>query len=240
MNSICKFLASMMVTGLLTTSLAQAKEVGFQTVSLGSLTLNDSQTKSLSLGQARYIRNLVISAEGVGDDSQIEVMVNGIVKGTIYAPGRDPSYIVTVTETASSIQFRHRSGGSMRLHDVLATVSNWQGHQQPEGDSPSLEEDSMRSLAQRTLSVLENLQEFISPADEALYFSPIKRQAGIVLAYAGAKGEHSNKAMVATKALQYQIAFARNFIEDLMESEATFNDAVELINIQESIGDMLD
>jgi hypothetical protein len=39
---------------------------------------------------------LIVQAQGISSDSVIEVMVNGQVKGTIYAPGRDPSYVVTI------------------------------------------------------------------------------------------------------------------------------------------------
>jgi hypothetical protein len=247
MNRICQLLAAMMIsTGLLMgANQAQAQtqnsstEMSFQTVSLGSVTLRDSQTKSLSLGKVRFIRNLVISAEGFGSGSMVEVMVNGLVKGTLYAPGRDPSFVVTIGEVAGSIEFRHRSGEAMRLNDVLATVSTGQGSSQPAGQ-PTVEADGdLQALAQKTLNVLESLRGFISPADEAMYFTPIRQQAGLVLAYAGARGEHSNKAIVAAKALQYQIAFARNYLEDLMQNEATFDFAVELIHIQESIDDLL-
>jgi hypothetical protein len=245
MNRMFQFLAAMMIsTGLLMgASQAQAqnlsREMGFQTVSLGGLTLRDSQTKSLALGKTRYVRNLVISAEGLGGGSAIEVMVNGLVKGTLNAPGRDPSFIVTIGEVASSIEFRHRSGEAMKLNEVLATVSTSQSASQPEDQPSSEAEDELQALAQKTLNVLESLRGFISPADEALYFTPIRHQAGLVLAYAGARGEHSNKAIVAAKALQYQIAFARNYLEDLMQNEATFDFAVELIHIQESIDDLL-
>ena len=42
-----------------------------------------------------------------------DVVVNGDVKGTIYVPGRDPSYIVTVGDYTDSIEFISRNGTSI-------------------------------------------------------------------------------------------------------------------------------
>ncbi len=53
----------------------------------------------------RYIKKLIIAAEGVRNDAKFEVIVNKENKGTIYVPGRDPIYTVTIEDYASSIEF---------------------------------------------------------------------------------------------------------------------------------------
>ncbi len=43
--------------------------------------------------------------------------------GSIFAPGANPSFYITVNESALSIEFRHRSGASLQVLDMKATVS---------------------------------------------------------------------------------------------------------------------
>lgn len=210
----------------------------FDQISLGGVLVSGSQTASVSLGRSRYIRNLVIQAEGVGRDSIVEVMVNGVVKGTLYAPGSDPSYVVTVAEVSDSIQFRHHSGGSMRVIAIQATVGPWPGSHFGGGfyGSPS----ELRNLAQRTLMVIEALKPFVDAADEKTYLLPIKQQAGYAIVYLNAHGNVSKKSIQALQALIYEIDFAHGYIEDLMQADETFEMAVELLTVRETLDDLLD
>lgn len=214
--------------------------INFETLELGSVTVANSETQSLSLGQARYIKNLVIQAEGIGSASTIEVMVNGQIKGTIYAPGSDPSYVVTVAETAGSIEFRHRAGGTMRVSSVVATVSEWRGRPSHGYGHPIYgREDEVRELAERALVALEDLKSFTQPSDEALYLFPIKKQAGFVIVYTDARGSHSQKATLALEALQNQIDFSKSYLEGLLQTDEAFDAVVELLTVRESIEELL-
>jgi hypothetical protein len=76
----------------------------------GSVTLYAGTTQQVRLNGARYIKKLIISAEGVRNDAMFDVVVNGDVKGTIFVPGRDPSYFVTVEDYADSIELVSRGG----------------------------------------------------------------------------------------------------------------------------------
>ena len=65
----------------------------FQSVSISSaFIVGNSETQTIWLQGSRHIRNIIVQAQGTNQDSMVEVMVNGEIKGTIYAPGRDPSY----------------------------------------------------------------------------------------------------------------------------------------------------
>ncbi len=75
------------------------------TIYSGRMTVSLKNPKTLSLRHPRYIKKLVISAEGVRRDAKFNVVVNGDIKGTIYVPGRDPSYYVTIEDYVESIQF---------------------------------------------------------------------------------------------------------------------------------------
>lgn len=232
------FLLSLVCFGV-SQAFAQSR-LSFESVEMGKLTIGNAQTNSLQLSHARYFKNLIIQAEGVSSDSTVEVVVNGQIKGTIYAPGRDPSYFVTIEETASSIQFRHRDGGSMRILSVMATVSNWKGRPaQSGGGSLYGREDEVSYLAQRALSAVEDLKYLSSPNDEALYLFPIKKQAGFVLVYSDARGSHSQKATTALIALQNQIDFARPYLESLLSMDDAFDLVVELLSVRESIDELL-
>ena len=214
--------------------------ISFENMDLGSVIVTNSETKSLSLGPARYIKNIIIQAEGIATASTIEVMVNGQVKGTVFAPGSDPSYVVTIAETANSIEFRHRTGGTMRVINVLATVSTWQGKPSKGHEGPLNGADNeVRKLAERTLLTLEDLNHFSQPQDEALYLFPIKKQAGLVIVYSDAKGSYSHKAILALEALQNQIDFAKTYLEGLLKNADAFDAVVDLLTVRESIEELL-
>lgn len=84
----------------------------------GSRILHSGTTDSIYLPETTDIKKLIISAEGVRNDAMFDVVVNGEVKGTIYVPGRDPSYHVTIEDTASQIELVSRFGKA-RISRVL-------------------------------------------------------------------------------------------------------------------------
>jgi hypothetical protein len=76
-------------------------------------TLSSGTTQQVRLSGQRYIKKLIISAEGIRNDAMFDVVVNGDVKGTVYVPGRDPSYFVTIEDSADSIEFVSRNGNAI-------------------------------------------------------------------------------------------------------------------------------
>ena len=79
----------------------------------GAFTLYAGTTQQVRLNGARHIKKLIISAEGIRNDAMFDVVVNGDVKGTIYVPGRDPSYFVTIEDYTDSIEFVSRNGNAI-------------------------------------------------------------------------------------------------------------------------------
>src|SRR5689334_16323497 len=70
------------------------------------LVVGSGRTASVPLANSMKIDKLIIQAQGAGRaDAMFDVMINGVSKGTIYVPKNDPSYIVTVDATATSIEF---------------------------------------------------------------------------------------------------------------------------------------
>ncbi len=88
-----------------------------------SFKLKSGRTKSIQLRSHQYIKKLIIEAEGIRRDATFEVIVNGEVKGTIYVPGRDPSYIVTIEDSTSSIEFMSRNGNA-RIRKIFVVREN--------------------------------------------------------------------------------------------------------------------
>lgn len=75
--------------------------------------LSEGQFKTIDLRYLFYIKKLYISASGLRNDAYFDVMVNGETKGTVYVPGRDPSYIISVEDYADQITLRSFSGTAM-------------------------------------------------------------------------------------------------------------------------------
>lgn len=240
MNTLKNLLLTIGVALGATTALALSPSYETVTVS-GAFTIAESSVQTVSLQNARYIRNIVVQAEGYNRDSMIEVMVNGEVKGTIYAPGHDPSYVVTIGETATSIQFRHRSGGAMRVLNVVATLSTWAGHP-PYGGGHSIggSLSQVEDLANQALMAIEAIRQFSTVDEETTYLMPIKRKAGQVLIMAGAHGDLSGRTATALINLQNQIDFASEYIGVMMEKDGLFEAAVDLLTVRERINDLLD
>jgi len=208
----------------------------FETVRLGgNFSVGDSETKSISLGGPRYIKNLVVQAQGIYSDSAVEVMVNGQIKGTLYAPGRDPSYVVTIGEVARTIEFRHRSGGAMRILDVVGTVSEWSGNPGNHDGGFTGSRDQVQQLALTAMRQIETLRAFSSPDDESTYLFPIKKNAGLVYVMSSAHGDLSRKTVMQLVALSDQIDFANSYLSLLMQQDGAFDAVVNLLTVRESI-----
>lgn len=84
-------------------------------------TLVGGTTEQVRLNGSRYIKKLIISAEGIRSDAMFDVVVNGDVKGTVYVPGRDPSYFVTIEDEADSIEFVSRNGNAIISRILVIT-----------------------------------------------------------------------------------------------------------------------
>lgn len=203
--------------------------------------VHDGETVSKALQHPAYVKNLVIQAHGDAAASTIEVMVNGETKGTIYAPGQDPSYVVTVEAQTHSIEFRHRSGGTMRVLQVLATLSTRTAPS--EEFPPHHYTDTQRRidvLAKKVIQIVGDLQPYSDLQNESQYLIPLKKAAAMVRVMNSAHGSLGKDTRKALLELEAQIAFSESYIQKLLEQHAMFDAAVELMTIQETISELLD
>lgn len=212
-----------------------------QTIDLSQrFQVRDSETISVRLQKPAYVRNLIVQARGVSAASTVEVMVNGQVKGTIYAPGQDPSYVVTVEAAASSVEFRHRYGGTMEILNVKAVTFPTNEFPRPHPHRPQTPADAVQALARDVIHLVGDLQSYADYTTEKDYLQPIKRKAGEVLVMNGAHGALSIHTRRALQDLQKQIELADPYIEDILNRNALFELGIELLTIKEGIRDWLD
>ena len=238
-NQFAKYLVGLFIGAGSLSASAQIKD-SYETVSLGGgITVGAAETKSIALNGVHRLKNIVVQAEGIATDSTIEVMVNGQVKGTIYAPGRDPSYVVTIEETARSIEFRHRVGGAMRIINVIATQSLWSKPVRG-GGGLYIDNEQVKLLAANVLEQIEILRGFATPTEMKVYLYPIKKNAGLVFVMSNAHGNLSKKTVAQLIALMDQIDFAHAYLGTLMQKDDAFESVVEILTVRETISDLLD
>ncbi|OFZ53655.1 MAG: hypothetical protein A2428_11095 [Bdellovibrionales bacterium RIFOXYC1_FULL_54_43] len=237
----------MMITGLGLAALntTPAHAIGRETITVpGSfLQIDEGQTVSLSVGEFRHISKLIVRAEGIHRDAMIEVLVNGDTKGTIYAPGSDPSYIVTVGEATSSIELRGMRG-RMNVRGIQAVVA---GHaldpsryDYSQGRISRPIYNEAMELATRAINLADQLADFVSYKDLGTYVLPLKKAAGRAYAVASARSPMSTRVHQALWALKNQIAYARDFLNSTMERNAAYEVAVQLMRLEEEIEDVLE
>lgn len=77
---------------------------------ISNLTLKEGEYKTIYLPNRMFVKKLYISASGYSSATYFDVMVNGDIKGTIYAPGRDPLYIINISDSADTINLRSMYG----------------------------------------------------------------------------------------------------------------------------------
>lgn len=229
-----KFLAALvMLIG--TQAMAQA------TVLSGSFTLNPGETKSVR-NRAAYIEQVFVQAEGAGrQDAMFEVWANGKLKGSIYVPGRDPSYVVTIRETVSSLEYRQVSGGSVIVHQVRANMH--QGTTQI-GTRPNLggygySPSSAVELAQRTVAVINDLKPQANYAQLGEFLLPIRKSAARLYSIGASRAPFSLQVRNALIDLRTQINAAGVYLEQNLETDSAFDLTTELMTIKETIDALL-
>lgn len=227
-----------LLTGIL--MLVSVQAMAQSTVLSGYFHLGQGEIKSIPMHPA-YIEQVFVQAEGASrQDAMFEVWANGKPKGTIFVPGRDPSYIVTIRETVSSLEFRQTSGGSVTVHQVRASMS--QGTPQI-GQRPGLgggySASAAVEVAQRTVAVVNELKPNANYAQLGAYLLPIRKSAARLYALGAARSTYSAPVRGALANLLTEIDQACNYIDQNLETDSMFDLTTELLMIREQIATML-
>lgn len=233
------FLSLVSHPGLFADDSDRWKEV---TLSNSSFTLDAGKSAVLNLDGWRHVRKLYVEAQGAtSSGGMMEIVVNNDVKGTIYVPGTDPTYVVTVEETAERVTFRHTSGGSIRVFSVKALQSDHPVPVTPPvSPAPTPQQGIASFLAHRSAQLVDTLRPFCDPATEYVqYLLPIKSTAGRAMAIASVHGDLSAKTRDAMLIVAKQIESADALISQLMRKDQTYQMAIDLLATKYAIYDKL-
>ena len=239
------------LVGALATSapaISQEFNERFETTSVSSeFRLNQGGMQTVQLhGGWRHVKKIIVSAQGASySASTFQVVANGDVKGTIYVPGYDLSYIVTIEETVNSIQFQHVSGGDARILDVKVVQSERSlggsddFYMDDNGMSLSARNQAM-SLARRAIQIVNALERHTTYRDFGTYLLPVKTSAARLYAKASARGDLSGRVRKSLVAMKQQIEFSRDYIEEAFTKDDTFQLAIELLALEEKMDAVLE
>jgi len=208
--------------------------------------LAPGEVRSVNLGSDWYhVQKVYIQASGVNSyTSTFQVVANGDVKGTVYVPGRDPSYVVTIGEVTGSLQLQHISGGYAYIKNITVVR-----YCQPVNTSYPVpvappyhpgytvyEKNEASQLARKAINIIDGLQPYANFDEFGVYLLPIKKAAARAYASAEAKGSVSATVHEYLRALKVQIDYATPYVEETFERSAVFELAIEL----KALGERLD
>lgn len=217
------------------------------TLSEWSFTVSEGATESVNLCRPMHVHKLYVQAEGTYSDAYAQVLVNGVVKGTLYVPGRDPSYVVTVEDDTSSIQVQSLRG-TLRISNITAVVSEASGGYYPPMPSPGPNpgyghgrpfpdsaHSQMGAISSRVIWLVNNLEGYTNYQTYGTYLLPIRKAAAEALAIAEARGDTSMSARAYYEKLLQTMDDAAPYISNAFEVDYAMNLAIELMSKREYI-----
>lgn len=216
----------------------KAQDLIAEEVLPNSIVLSQGQNYFINLNKSYFINHIVVAAEGIVQDTMLEVLVDGKVKGTIYAPGRDPLYVVTIREVSNKIELRYLSGARARISSVRVFRS--ENGFDPIGGWLPASKYEVANFANQVISLSKNFEVVIPTVEFNNYLLPTKVAAGQLYAVAGAHGDSSMKTMEKFQALYLTMTMATSYIDRLLMEPKTFEMAVKFLEMKERMRDMLD
>jgi hypothetical protein len=223
-------------------------QTAVELLNTSSIVVDGFQTMSISIPNGRFakVHKLIVQAEGVGRDTTVEVITNGDVKGTLYLPGRDPSYVVTIGEVTRSIEFRNTTNTRARIRSVVAYVTEtsyedrWNdGYYEPIPSMDLRARNEAAALAKKAIVLVDQLDKYTNYADYGRYLLPVKKAAARAYSTANARGSLSAKVREQLFALMGELELSKPFIEDAFERSAAFELAIELLSLRERLEHVL-
>ena len=233
------------------------------------LDLYEGEMKSARLKRWTYIQNIYVQAEVIGNGvgAVAEVVVNGVARRPrMVIPKKDPNFAISIREVVSSIQFRHISGGNIRIRSVKAyidphTISpigaeiplmeSFEEHPLchkcgnfgsglPHSIYPQSNIASRIGYRARKLAIA--LRDFTTYKTYGLYLLPIVKTGARAYYIAEARGVLSLYTRRALLVLKKQIEFAAPFFEQYFELSNEYVSKLVggLFRLGHQIDDLLD
>jgi hypothetical protein len=181
----------------------------------------------LRMDLVRDVAYLELDAHGIGADAMFEVIVNGQIKGTVYVPGQDPKYVVTIADETRSFTLRHLSGARVRVTSFKAYFEEQdQGRVALPGTQIVAADISLQII-----SKMDKFQSKISVDDYRDYILPVKMAAGHSYAIATASGDLSRRLDSALNLVQQQFRVAKPFFDRCLGRGDLFEQTVEALEL---------
>lgn len=187
--------------------------------------------ESLRLPRMTKVEKLIIQAESTSRrGSMFDVMVGDSIKGTVHTPGVDPTYVIEVRESTSSLEFRSLNGGAFRLLKVLV-VTEVPTYNLPERTVvPNSNE--ITSVAFRAIEIVTSLESVSTPEENRSHLLPIKMAAGQAAAVASGHGPYAQKTLDANFVLISMIDAAKSYFDDLSARSTAFDSIVQIWEVR--------
>lgn len=204
----------------------------------GSRAVHEGNTAIFDLVGTPFIHKLYIRAEGLSQrDVYAEVSVNGDIKGTLYVPGRDPHYVVTIAEPASSIEIT-TINGSVRILSIMAIVSDNDDSAWHSIHHPYLSE--IGKIARNVIHLVSVLDPLSDHIDFQSCLLPTRKTAAMAAAYADAHGDASGAARPIYEAVVDVLAeTCAPYIEANIEIPALQPSIIKLVTEREKLKKLL-
>lgn len=208
------------------------------TLRTDAMRVGEGATESINLCRQLKVHKLFIQAIAGRQDAYAEVLVNGSVKGTLYVPGTDPHYVVTVEDVTGSIEITSIRG-HVTTYSVKAVVSEPESESgyspRPRQPFPNQATTQMGQLAARVIWIVNQLDGYTSYNTYGTYLLPIRKSAAEVLAMAEARGDASEMNRAYYAKLLNALDSAQPYISKAFEVDHAFKLAVELMSYRERI-----
>lgn len=195
--------------------------------------VNHGETASIQVPGRPFIHKLLIQAEGAGrNDAYAEVMVNGDIKGTLYLPGRDPHYVVTVAETSGSIEISMVQGAG-RFLSIKAVVSN--SDEDTWKPIPDHYKSRIGRISSEIIQITNYLDRFTSFPDYQTHLLPLRRASALALAYAESRGDLSQTARPFYEAVVDVLDSSEDYFQRSLEVPQMQDGVIRLMTLREKL-----
>ncbi len=202
-----------------------------------SFQVNAGSEVSVALPKKYFLHQLFIFAESANSrDSFGEVSVNGDVKGSLYLPGHDPRYVVTVADAAETIEFVGLEN-VMKIQKIEALVSEIDTTPEP---LPGEYHSQMGRYSARILKMVDHLSGYTDYYDFGVYLLPIRKHAARALAVAEAHGDASAGARSYYLALLSVLDNSQPYFDKMLEIANVYEAIIEIMTQRENIRGLLD
>ncbi|OFZ52198.1 MAG: hypothetical protein A2381_01920 [Bdellovibrionales bacterium RIFOXYB1_FULL_37_110] len=197
--------------------------------------VNEGETLSLRFDKSYFVHKLLIQAQsGNNSDTYAEVSANGDIKGTLYLPGQDPHYVVTIAENTDSIEFT-TIDNKLKLLSIKAIVSI-------PGSIPDFPLNGASKMAYYSsicLKLINELDNYSSYEDFGSYLLPLRKAAAKSLAYAEARGDLSTIGRPYYEALLDTLDGSQPYFDRMMEISSAYEYVINLMTAREKIRQLL-